>query len=492
MGREVTANVVGRQGGSFLGTGLYSGIFEGKWDQWPMPSAGDLLNSALFGSVLSVAEGAGERFGTHTGDLANRLHLDPQLAGVNSGGLPAMRDPTTQVSGLNLGDGPTMAGVALGEGDPVCTHPPAHSRQPRRRRLGPLVHDPTVRAADAGDDGSNSNGTSRIDTTPGDPSPVHTVNDAPPPASDRVRSTAVPPDGPTGGSTRAEGATPTHGATGFLHHEHAGRDRARHGQSGGGWAPHDRHPGGSGWRHSYRRRPFPVPDPCGPVHASDVGRHDANRLASYIFRSSARDAAGTGDASRYGNHTSHQHRRAHYHPRDQHHSGDRHHPCDRHLTCDDTAPDRRAASGRRDCPDQRGPAWHCVPRSSSAPRPPRRRSRRSVPRRQPPPATMALPHVLTDRPARADRPAAGTGPLAQTRALGQKGHLRLTNRLLGAGPASRMPGARRVRPPTARTPSRHPRCTWAATSADRRPDRRSWTRRARWPTRSGRSRRAIT
>jgi len=114
MGREALANVVADQGGGFLATGLYAGLREGDWSQWHVPSATQLLQSALFGSVLSIAEGAGEHLATHAGHLGHNLtmpNVDPSnlSPGLGTGGdhMPNMGDLDGVNTGVPAFDGST-------------------------------------------------------------------------------------------------------------------------------------------------------------------------------------------------------------------------------------------------------------------------------------------------------------------------------------------------------------------------------------------------
>jgi len=143
MGREVLANVVGDQGASFLATGLYSGLAGGQWNQWQLPSATDLLNSAVFGAALSVAEGAGASLGSRLGSVPTVTGTT--VAVPHADGLAPATVSLTGLDGLTGFDAPDV--TPLNSTSPVVAPaavdagPPAGSRVPTGAVLAGVATD---------------------------------------------------------------------------------------------------------------------------------------------------------------------------------------------------------------------------------------------------------------------------------------------------------------------------------------------------------------
>jgi len=147
MGREMVANVVADQGGGFLATGLYSGLVDGQWNQWPVPSATDLLRSAVFGTALSVAESAGTSLAYRLGSPSTVPGPAVPYAGLLSPASVSLGGP----DGMPRIDTPDIGPFSSTSPAPVAdAAPPAASRVPTGAVLagvapeaGPTLGGPT-------------------------------------------------------------------------------------------------------------------------------------------------------------------------------------------------------------------------------------------------------------------------------------------------------------------------------------------------------------
>ena len=199
LGREVAANVLADQGGSFLATGLLTG-------RWELPSATDLLGSAVFGTALSVAEGAGASLGA-------RLAQMPDVTGttVRVSGADDLAPATVSLAGL---DGPPRIdrpNIDQLSSPSVTASPAAVDAGPpagSRTATGPVLAGVATEAGPAPVASSTAapatpaaTGPAPATQSPSGPTPVAVVAAAPPTAG-------LSPGAPVGGTPTA-GPPPT-------------------------------------------------------------------------------------------------------------------------------------------------------------------------------------------------------------------------------------------------------------------------------------------